>query len=154
MLPFMNCSWWPVNPLSANQTKWSKTLNLLLWLFRSSPSEIFWGKGILKIRNRFTGEHPCRNAISIKLLCSFIEITFRHGCSPINLLHIFKYLFLKTSLEGCFWLFLVVQAYSSIVVLLKSIINWYRLFFDCLFYDSNVSKSLSFHLTHLFSELV
>ena len=33
---------------------------------------------------QFTGEHPCRNAISIKLLCNFIEIALRHGCSPVN----------------------------------------------------------------------
>ena len=34
---------------------------------RSSPSEVFLGKGVLKICSKFTGEHPCRSAISIKL---------------------------------------------------------------------------------------
>ena len=34
--------------------------------------------GVLKIYSKFTGEHPCRNGISIKLLRNFIEITFRH----------------------------------------------------------------------------
>ena len=29
---------------------------------------MFLGKGILKIYSKFTGEHPCRSAISIKLL--------------------------------------------------------------------------------------
>ena len=52
--------------------------------------EVFLRKGILKICSKFTGEHPCRSAISIKLLCNFIEITLRHGCSPVSLLHIFK----------------------------------------------------------------
>ena len=28
--------------------------------------------------------------VSDKLLCNFIEITLRHGCSPVNLLHIFR----------------------------------------------------------------
>ena len=42
-----------------------------------------------------TGELPCRSAISIKLLCNFIEITLRHGCSTVNLLHIFRTHFLK-----------------------------------------------------------
>ena len=37
-----------------------------------------------------TGEHPCWSVISIKLLCSFIEITLRHGCFPVNLLHLFR----------------------------------------------------------------
>ena len=26
----------------------------------------------------------------IKLLCNFIEIALQHGCSPVNLLHIFR----------------------------------------------------------------
>ena len=33
-----------------------------------------------------------------------IEITLRHGCSPVNLLHIFKHLFLRTPLDSCFWI--------------------------------------------------
>ena len=37
-----------------------------------------------------------------KLLCSFIEITLRHGCSPANLLHIFRTPFLKNTFG---WLF-------------------------------------------------
>ena len=46
--------------------------------------------GLLKIYSKFTGEHLCRNAISIKLLGNFVEITLRHGCSPVNLLHILR----------------------------------------------------------------
>ena len=36
---------------------------------------------------------------------SFIEITVWHGCSPVNLLHIFRIPFFpkNSSLEGCFW---------------------------------------------------
>ena len=44
---------------------------------------------VLKIRSKFTGEHPCRSAISIKMLCSSIQIALWHGCSLVNLLHIF-----------------------------------------------------------------
>ena len=36
----------------------------------------------------------------IKLLCNFIEITLRHGCSPVNLLHIFRTPFSKNT-SGC-----------------------------------------------------
>ena len=32
---------------------------LLLTVSRSSPSEVFLGKGVLKICSKFTGEHPC-----------------------------------------------------------------------------------------------
>ena len=38
--------------------------------FRSSHPEVFRGKDVLKICSKFTGEHPCRSAISIKLLCN------------------------------------------------------------------------------------
>ena len=43
---------------------------------------------------------PCRSVISIKLLYIFLKITLRHGCSPVNLLHIFQHLFLKKTLGG------------------------------------------------------
>ena len=33
----------------------------------------------------------------IQLLCNFIEITLQHGCSPVNLLHIFKTPFSKNT---------------------------------------------------------
>ena len=32
---------------------------------RSRPSDVFLGKGVLKICSKFTGEHPCRSATSI-----------------------------------------------------------------------------------------
>ena len=66
-------------------------------MFKSSPPEVFPGKDVLKIRSKFTREHPCRSAISIKLLCNLIEITLRHGCSLINLLHIFRTTFPKNT---------------------------------------------------------
>ena len=69
-------------------------------IYRSSHSEVFLGKGVLKICSKFTGEHPCRSAISIKLLCNFIEISFHHGCSAVNLLHIFRTPFLKNTSGG------------------------------------------------------
>ena len=40
---------------------------------------------------------PCRSVISIKLKSNFIEITLRHGFSPVNLLHIFRILFPKNT---------------------------------------------------------
>ena len=45
----------------------------------ASP-KVLLGKSILIICSKFTGEHPCRSVISIKLLCNFIEITLEHGC--------------------------------------------------------------------------
>ena len=47
----------------------------------SSHPQVFLRKGVLKICSKFTGEHPCRSAISIKLESNFIEIALHHGCS-------------------------------------------------------------------------
>ena len=91
-------------------------LKLLLGLkerlntFRSSRPEVFLTKGVLKIYSKFTGEHPCRSAISIKLLCNFIEIALRYGCSPVSLLHIFRKPFSRNT-SG--WLLLHVDSSFS-----------------------------------------
>ena len=77
---------------------------------RSIHSDVFLRKGVRKIWSKFTGEHPCRSAISIKLLCNFIEIALRHGCSPVNLLHIFRIPFLKNT---SWWLLLKKQTWKS-----------------------------------------
>ena len=69
----------------------------------SSHEEVLLGKGVLKICSKFIGEHPWQRAISINLPCNFIEIALQHGCSPVNLLHILDYLFLRTPLYCCFW---------------------------------------------------
>ena len=50
-----------------------------------------------KVAFKFTGEHPCRGLISINLRSNFIVITVRHGCSPVNLLHIFRIHLLKNT---------------------------------------------------------
>ena len=52
---------------------------------------------VFLISSKFTGEHPCRIVISIKLLCNFIKITLRHGCSPVHLLHISRIPFPKNT---------------------------------------------------------
>ena len=77
---------------------------------RSSHPEVLFAKVILKICSKFTGEHPCRSVISIKLLCNFIEITLRHGCSPVNLLHTFRTHFPRNT-SG--WLLLLIYCNSS-----------------------------------------
>ena len=51
--------------------------------------------------------------ISVKLLCSFIEIALRHGCSPVILLHIFRTLFLKNT---SWWLLLYSINWPNVMV--------------------------------------
>ena len=75
-------------------------------LLRSSHPKVFLEKCVLKICNKFTVQNPCQSVISIKLLCNFIEITFRHWFSPVNSQHIFKTPFTKNTpgrlLRNCF----------------------------------------------------
>ena len=59
------------------------------------PSKGVLKKSVLKICSKFTGKHPCRSVFSIKLQSNFIEITLRHGCSSVNLLHFFRTPFLN-----------------------------------------------------------
>ena len=96
---------------------------------RSSHPEVFLGKAILKICSKFTGKHPCRRVISIKLLCNSIEITLRHGFSPVNLLHIFRTSLYKNTSGGLF----ICQTYLNIVhktlitykfILGKTFVDW------------------------------
>ena len=63
---------------------------------------------VLKICTKFTAQHPCRSAISRKFLCNFIEITFRHVCSPVNLFYIFRTPF-PTNTSG--WLLLTMTIF-------------------------------------------
>ena len=65
--------------------------------YRSSHPKVFLVEDVLKICSKFTGEHPCRSVISIKLRCNFIEVTLWHGCSPVNLLDIFRTPFPKNT---------------------------------------------------------
>ena len=65
---------------------------------RSSHPEALLGKGVLEICSNFAGEHLCW-CVSVKLLCNFIKITLRHGCSPVNLLHISRTPFHKNTFE-------------------------------------------------------
>ena len=72
---------------------------------------MFCKKDVLKICSKFTGEHPHQSLISIKLQSNIIEITIRHGCSPVNLPHLLRTPFSKNS-SG--WL-LVASVLSKII---------------------------------------
>ena len=65
-------------------------LNLKLLTRLLSHPAVFLGIGVPKICSKFTREHPCRGMISIKMPCNVIELAHQYGCSPANLLHIFR----------------------------------------------------------------
>ena len=56
-------------------------------LKRNNTPEVSLGKVLLNIRSKCTG---------------IFEITLLHGCSPVNLLHIFRTLFPKNTSGGLF----------------------------------------------------
>ena len=66
--------------------KWSEDF------VRSSHPDVFLRKGVVKICSKLTGEHPRRSVISIKF-----EIALRGGCSPVNVLLIFRTRFSKNT---------------------------------------------------------
>ena len=67
---------------------------LLIIIFRNSHSEVFLRKGVLKLCSNLQENTHAE--------VRFIEIALRHGCSAVNLLHVFRTYFLGTPLGGCF----------------------------------------------------
>ena len=69
-------------------------------------------------------EHPCRSMISI------IESALRHGCSPVNLMNIFRTPFYKNTSK---WLLLLMSVWSTLNVkyckVLHSIMGFFWIFF-------------------------
>ena len=108
-------------------------------LYRSSRPEKFVRKGVLKICGKFTGEQSCRKVISIKLLCNFIAIIFRHWCSPVNLLHIFRTPF-PWNTSGRLLLFVFIVFHY-----------WYLNFPYNQHTATSCTKSLSLEIGHFFS---
>ena len=61
---------------------WQGSLLSKLWISaRSNRSKVFWGKVVLKICSKFTGEHLCRSVISMAASLSAKTLFF---ASKIN----------------------------------------------------------------------
>ena len=115
----------------------------LTFVFRSSHQEVFLEKGFLKICSKFTGESPCRSVISIKLQSNFMEITLRHGCSHVNLLHIFSTPFLKNTSGRLLPCFLSSSRFCNFRIL-----NWDSWFWKSLDIADRVSDFSFFRDIH------
>ena len=61
---------------------------------QKQPSRGILSKSFSENMQKFTGEHPYTHA---KVQSNFIEIALLHGCSPVNLLHIFTTTFPKNT---------------------------------------------------------
>ena len=80
--------------------------------FRGSHPEVFLGKGVLKICSKFTGEHSCRSAISIKFLSNFIISGSCFNCSGVS-----RYRNFKMLSNNCFLEFFGSQIHVRILFL-------------------------------------
>ena len=61
-----------------------------------------------------TLRHGCSPVNLLHIFSNFIEITLQHGCSPVNLLHIFRTPFSKNT---SWWLLLNVDITNTFIVL-------------------------------------
>ena len=76
-------------------------------LYESIRPEVFWRKDVLKICSKFTGEHPSRSVISIKLhtltwvfsckFAAYFQNTFSKTTSGRMLLHYSYYFIMQES---------------------------------------------------------
>ena len=88
----------PVLKNSVNKMKLCRRTNS-----RSCHLELFWRKVILKICVKFTGEHPCRSVISIKL-----QLHWNHTSTWVfscKVAAYFQNTFSQEPLADCFWNF-------------------------------------------------
>ena len=109
----------------------------------SSLSKVFLWKGVLKICSKFTVEHKCRSLISVKLQSNFIEIKLQHGCSPVNLLHIFITYFpkntsgellLSNQIKYCFCDNLLETMWKLLSLWIRVVSWWYKFAYSCKIY--------------------
>ena len=62
----------------------------LFCAFQKQPSRDIYRKRGSENKQQFYRKTPIAEVISIKLLSYFTEIALRHGCFPVNVLHIFR----------------------------------------------------------------
>ena len=74
-------TWWYTLHIGLELAYWTRIDFMIYWclsskvLTEAAVQEKVLGKGVLKICSKFTGEHPCRSVISIKLQSNFCTQT-------------------------------------------------------------------------------
>ena len=76
------------------------------WFLQKQPYRDVLSKRCSENMQQFCRRTPMLKCKSIKLLCNFCKITFRYGCSSVNLLHVFRKPFSKNTSEGMFLFFI------------------------------------------------
>ena len=88
--------------------------HMLHCIFRNSRPDVFLVKGVTKNMQKID-RGTLLPKCDFNLQSNFNEITLRHGCFPVNLLHIFKIPFSKNT-SG--WLLLYFNTLSASVALI------------------------------------
>ena len=81
---------------------------------RSSSLQVFVKTAVLEICSKFTGEHPCRSVISIKLVRNFTEITVPYVLLCICCIFA-EHSFWRTPIEDCLWICNVIKLVKMIL---------------------------------------
>ena len=86
------------------------------------------------------------------MLCNFIEITLRHGCFPVNLLHIFRPPFLENMSVWLLLDFKFLTRFSEISLLSFSFRHIFRIEFTSnkFFCFSQINMFIACHLSEIY----
>ena len=84
--------------------------------FRQQPFRDVLKKRCSENMQQIYKRTPMPKCVSTKLQSNFIEIILRHGCSPVNLLHVFRTTFPKNTSEGLLLKFQVFRRFWIISV--------------------------------------
>ena len=84
--------------------------------FRQQPFRDVLKKRCYENMQQIYKRTPMPKCVSTKLQSNFIEIILRHGCSPVNLQHVFRTTFPKNTSEGLLLKFQVFRRFRIISV--------------------------------------
>ena len=83
--------------------------------FTSCPKK---GGILLKGASKYHTTKHFQSLIIWQLLCNFTEIALTHGYSPVICCIFLEHLFLRTPLDGCFWLLIFIKQLQKCRLLL------------------------------------
>ena len=75
--------------------------------------KVFLEKAALKLCSKLTGEHPCRNVISIKLFCNFNNVPEAKGVLRKSCSETMQQTYRRTPVPKCDFNKVVLQLYSN-----------------------------------------
>ena len=124
------------------------------WHFLNIPGKALWKCSYEKVFWKYTANLQENTYAEVQ--STFIEITLRHGCSPIGLLYIFRTPFPRTPLDGCWYpLLKLCSLTEGFFGKLAIICCWYTLTTDLYCYEK-LTKNVNVKLIRkmIFTKLI